>query len=422
MATLPCGVDCSTINAGKCKEATCDLVTKTCTVGSLDDGSTCDDDTFCTIDDSCLAGECIGGPSNTCGMTPAACQAIICNESTQNCSAAPGQDGTPCQSGNLCLINATCQGGLCAEGQLKDCFFAPKPDACHVSECDPMSGLCAPVPGNDGDPCEDLNDLCVVGKTCGGGTCIGGSPKDCTALSVGCNVGTCDVQTSNCVAVPAGEGNPCDDLDGCTTGEACQSGQCAGGTITTSCANNDGCCPMGCDENNDDDCNQHATCLDLVTTMNMWGKAAKGVDLRAWTGSTLHYIGCNGDGCSPASFSCTFNANAKTLEFGSTGTVRSMIDPGNQNGDAMATSYSSCCSANQQLGLCNAPDGNNNGVSVNNAQALCKALGYNSGQLVASSASNSCPEAHALDTSGKSWSTDFVNSQGYGRQWKCSGF
>jgi len=251
---FPCGIDCSSIDAGPCKQATCDMTTKQCAVAPQADGESCDDGKFCTTGDSCSEGECIGGPPNNCGMSPPACQTVICNESAEDCSTAPGSDGLPCTASDLCLINATCQGGLCSGGQVKDCFFAPKPDACHVAECDPMSGLCVPVPGNDGDPCDDPNDLCVVNKTCSGGTCIGGAPKDCSALSAGCNVGTCDVQTGTCAALPAGEGNPCDDLDNCTSGETCQSGQCTGGTTTTMCVDNDGCCPMNCNESTDQDC------------------------------------------------------------------------------------------------------------------------------------------------------------------------
>jgi hypothetical protein len=154
----------------------------------------------------------------------------------------------------------------------------------------------------------------------------------------------------------------------------------------------------------------------------MWGKPAKGIDLRAWTGSTLHYLGCNGDGCGPGSFYCNYNANTQTLEFGSDGTVRSMVDPNNVQGDTMATNYSGCCQSNQVLGLCNAPDANNNGVNVNNAQALCSALGYTQGELVSWTASNTCPESHAVDSSGTNWSSDYSNSNGYGNKWKCTGF
>ena len=42
-----------------------------------------------------------------------------------------------------------------------------------------------------------------------------------------------------------------------------------------------------------------ASCDDLVTEIDMWGFPAKGVDLRAYTNSTLHWIGCASLGCEP---------------------------------------------------------------------------------------------------------------------------
>jgi hypothetical protein len=251
---FPCGVDCSTIDAGECQTTSCDEATLKCSIASEADGEACDDGKFCTTGDSCLAGECIGGPQNDCGMAPPACQQVTCNELSENCSTAPGADGTACTASDLCLINASCQAGFCTGGQPKDCFFAPVPDECHIAECDSMSGLCVPVAGHNGDPCNDPNDLCATGKSCAAGACIGGAAKDCSGLSAGCNVGTCDAQSGNCIALPAGEGNPCDDLDNCTSGEICQSGQCTGGTAVNACIDNDGCCPMMCTENNDSDC------------------------------------------------------------------------------------------------------------------------------------------------------------------------
>jgi hypothetical protein len=169
-------------------------------------------------------------------------------------------------------------------------------------------------------------------------------------------------------------------------------------------------------------CTTAATCQAIVTTQNMWGQPAKGVDLRAWTNSTLHYLGCNGNGCSAASFFCNDDPNAQTLEFGSTGTVRAVVDPDNKEGDKMPTNYSGCCSANAPLGVCNGPDASNNKINIDNAKALCNALGYQNGVLAASGPSNSCPEAHALTADGTKWSSDYVNSDGYGRHWKCSVF
>ncbi len=41
-----------------------------------------------------------------------------------------------------------------------------------------------------------------------------------------------------------------------------------------------------------------------------------------------------------------------------------------------------CCTAEVPLfGVCNAPDSDNNGVSIDAAEALCFALGYESGSL-----------------------------------------
>jgi hypothetical protein len=49
-------------------------------------------------------------------------------------------------------------------------------------------------------------------------------------------------------------GGLCDDLNPCTTGEICNSGQCNGGIAITQCISNDGCCAPGCNEINDIDC------------------------------------------------------------------------------------------------------------------------------------------------------------------------
>ena len=163
-----------------------------------------------------------------------------------------------------------------------------------------------------------------------------------------------------------------------------------------------------------------ATCADLVTTMNMWGGSANGMDLRAWTNSTLHYIGCNGDGCSQSSFFCNDDPVAETLEFGSSGTLRAVVDPNNSNGDAMPTSYSSCCSG--PMGLCNSFDNTNNGIGINAAEALCFALGYSSGTILSYVSSNSCPEVHANSLDGLDWGSDFVSSSGYGNKYRCEGY
>jgi hypothetical protein len=84
--------------------------------------------------------------------------------------------------------------------------------------------------------------------------CQGGNPKDCSQLTMGCVLGICDTVSGMCVPQNLVNGDPCDDLNSCTTGELCQNGNCAGGTPITQCVANDNCCPTTCNINNDADC------------------------------------------------------------------------------------------------------------------------------------------------------------------------
>ncbi len=249
----PCAIDCSQIQTPMCQVAQCNAQSGQCEVVAEADGTGCDDDVFCTVDDACAAGICVGGPDNDCGIAPPECAEVTCDEQSQSCSTQGLANGTACTPVDLCQENATCTNGLCT-GTTKDCFFAPVPDDCHVSECNPQNGQCEPVVGNEGGACTDANDLCTVNKTCASGVCQGGSPKDCSQLTVGCTMGVCDVNNGTCVAQVVGNGQPCDDLDACTTGEICNNGTCAGGAPVTACVANDGCCPNNCNPQNDLDC------------------------------------------------------------------------------------------------------------------------------------------------------------------------
>ena len=62
-----------------------------------------------------------------------------------------------------------------------------------------------------------------------------------------------------------------------------------------------------------------ATCTGTTpytTTMAMFSTTCAGMDLRRWTGSQLHFIGCCGShtSCAPANFKCSVSGN--TLTFG----------------------------------------------------------------------------------------------------------
>jgi hypothetical protein len=259
--TFPCGIDCAAIMAPTCLKSVCNQgmypgPVGSCVVVDDDMGTACEDDLFCTAGDTCNGmGDCIGGPANDCGMTADQCEQVQCNEASQSCSLVPSMNGSFCTPTDLCLVNATCLNGLCAGGQQKDCFFAPVPNECFVAVCDPADGQCKPEPGPGGNPCTDQSDLCTVNKICDNmGNCMGGTPKDCSAFTVGCNIGQCDAMTGNCFGMPINNGDPCDDLNACSSGEVCNNGQCNGGTPIVACTGGDLCCPPGCTQANDVDC------------------------------------------------------------------------------------------------------------------------------------------------------------------------
>jgi len=169
-----------------------------------------------------------------------------------------------------------------------------------------------------------------------------------------------------------------------------------------------------------------ATCEALVTDIDMWSQTAMGVDLRAYTNSTLHWIGCMENGCSPDTFFCDSNPNTQTRSFGTTTTapLRAAVHPGNAEGDLMPRDGGGgCCTTEDPfLHPCDAPDANNNGVPIEAADALCNALGYESGSLTEVADLTGCPEAHAVIANGSDWTSDFVMHNGYGRSYTCVGF
>ncbi len=249
----PCEADCSLIEALPCQTGVCNAQTGQCELANDDDGEPCDDGLYCTVDTVCGDGVCKGGTAYNCGWTPGECDIVTCDETSKTCSLTQKSNGDPCVSDDLCEVNATCTNGSC-NGEPKDCFFFPVPDECHVPECNPQDGQCVAVAGNQGQPCNDPNDLCTVNQTCNAGLCQGGQPIDCSYLDQDCLEGACNVNTGQCTTQPVPNGSTCSDLNPCTAGETCQNGTCTGGSAVTQCQGGDYCCPSGCTVSNDADC------------------------------------------------------------------------------------------------------------------------------------------------------------------------
>jgi len=258
---LPCGIDCSSIVTMDCQVGVCDKDSGLCVIESVADDTPCDDGLFCTVDDVCVAGVCQGGAPNDCGLVPEACDLIACDEAAQVCSIYDADDDAPCVSDNLCNLDSTCVAGECVAGSVVDCAGTPAPDECNVMLCNPGSGECEPVAGNDGDPCVDVSDLCLEGSTCLDGVCGNGVPVDCSSIDEDCGIGVCDPSDGvctldpippgescalgtddcndgtcdmdgNCVSTPVNEGGACEDGSSCTTGTTCAAGVCQGGMST----------------------------------------------------------------------------------------------------------------------------------------------------------------------------------------------
>ena len=175
---------------------------------------TCDDGSFCTINDMCTTGTCTGTPvggscddfnpctvndtcvSGTCQGSPAS-PGTACNDGCGMCAAGQcilnfAANGNPCNDDFICTTNDRCQFGIC----FGDFKFCPDTDgnACTLDFCNPLNGTCV---ATDFPPCGDC-------QSC---TDVDGDP----------------------VCATAGNGNTCDDFNSCTGDGACDEGDCLDG-------------------------------------------------------------------------------------------------------------------------------------------------------------------------------------------------
>jgi len=272
---FPCGQDCSKIEAPPCYLSVCNDPNNpplhpgtvgACIIIPAPETTACDDKKFCTLNDHCDGnGQCVGGDQNRCGIKPDPCSSITCYEELQKCDSTPSNDGASCEPKDLCKVNGVCKTGECI-GVPKDCTFSPLSE-CNLVGCNSATGKCEPTPDStkDGRSCVLTGDLCQVNKTCLAGQCVGGVPKDCSGLNVGCNIGVCNDQTGlcgpadapvgtactpgtaecqvgacndkgACIASSAPDGTICNDFDACTQGSKCSGGVCSKGTPVVGCS------------------------------------------------------------------------------------------------------------------------------------------------------------------------------------------
>ena len=95
--------------------------------------------------------------------------------------------------------------------------------------------------------CAQLNGVCCNPNPCLSGKILWAS--DCSE---------CCANLSDCFVPECIINSDCNDSDSCTK-DICSGGLCSNPQITT-CENNDGCCPAGCNHTNDNDCVDPNSC------------------------------------------------------------------------------------------------------------------------------------------------------------------
>jgi hypothetical protein len=106
--------------------------------------SDCDNDDVCDGTETCDASHefCLPGVPLECS-TSNQCQDPICDPQT-GCGTEPKPDGTPCDDDDVCSVDDQCTGGTCG-GMVEGCDDG---DPCTADSCDSQTG-CAhtPIPG-----------------------------------------------------------------------------------------------------------------------------------------------------------------------------------------------------------------------------------------------------------------------------------
>jgi len=280
----------------------CDVAEST-TTWSDNDGATCDDDLFCTVDDVCGGGSCAGTPkdcsdgvsctgtetcdedANTCLSGTTTCSSDeICDAVSDTCvTTCPGclvgavcygdgqsnptnpcqkcdvsltqsawsdNDGVACDDGEFCTVNDTCSSGACS-GTARDCSDGV--DCTGTETCAEDAGVClsGTTTCSSVEICDAVSDTCVA--TCPGclvaTVCYGNGQANPANICQKCNVSLSQSAWSD------NDGVACDDGEFCTVDDTCSGGACSGTardcsdgldcTGTETCAEDAGVCLPG---------------------------------------------------------------------------------------------------------------------------------------------------------------------------------
>jgi hypothetical protein len=194
---------------------------------SANDEAVCDDGSFCTVEDVCLAGACSGKPREcddrvTCNGVSA------CDEEGDACSPATNECGANgfCDAASGDCVS-TCTG--CLVDDVCVAANAERPgDPCFT--CQPAVSTTTYLPAA-GKPCGAFpsecsgQDTCDVQGICRPNHLPANSPCGSSASNACNQPDACD-GAGNCQQRVSANGAACDDGAFCMVGDRCQGGQC----------------------------------------------------------------------------------------------------------------------------------------------------------------------------------------------------
>ncbi|HOX42295.1 MAG TPA: proprotein convertase P-domain-containing protein [Myxococcota bacterium] len=227
-----------------CTADSCDTLLDTCEHdGPAADGLGCDDGAYCTINDACTSGTCVGGVPLDCADANA-CTADSCNEVTNQCVHPVVADGTACNDGAYCSVGETCTAGACSGSSPRACSDG---NPCTVDSCNEAGDVCVnDAAAANGQVCDD-GAFCVTGESCLNGACAGGAPRNCSDLVL-CTADVCNEATDTCDHDGSVmNGTACDDGNFCLVNETCTNGACGNGTVRA-CDDGNSCTANNCNE------------------------------------------------------------------------------------------------------------------------------------------------------------------------------
>ncbi len=229
--------------------------------GTCGNGYVCNNNGKCVEESTCVPTTCeelervCGEASDGCGK---ALTCGICNDNNLCTEDSCSQNGkcvyssTSCDDNNECTTDVCDPSTGCSHASLTGISCKEDNNPCTTDICN--NGLCTHIP---------ISDCCTTNSQCGSGAfcpqdrcnlsdnkCYSNYPS-CTnndgCCPLGCNLGN-DNDCTTCTG-----NSQCNDNNVCTT-DTCVSGTCTF-TPITQCINNDGCCPTGCNAVNDNNCN-----------------------------------------------------------------------------------------------------------------------------------------------------------------------